>query len=580
MKQLYDDYEPETPEIARTTKKPKPAIVLPIPPPRQILPPLSAFPSGDSNSMPPSHPTMVLPPGAPSGIWGNPKLATTLEPTQRTTTTQLPPTTSIIIQPMINRLVTKGDIKSKEMTLQQLMESNSKNGIPLDESSIVLPENLSPQLIAEIMAEPDDESEEDYEDAEAATTEKIAWEKSSTRKILKTPDSDAIRKKATTTQNPNFFKINENDADDEVQRQIQRMQVSETSRTTSSITTTTTTAPSTPLTTVTEPETTSATQIVTTAQTSTVPITSSEEIIVTAATQQLETSTEQQQQQVEAAGKASEFSMSDSDFGRRFTTNDEFGSEEEKNKSNEQMNVKPELHIKHDFGNNIQRVDFDSNIGIVLPVLPTQPPTSGVVITEEIPAMQPTAPAKLFKVVQPSVPMTAPRLPFGFSPKSSEVEKVYDSKSVQPQKQVIAATEQQESAEIVEVIQTTTTRKPRKPKLKKHKLGKNKRRKLSRRLKMLNNKIKVSEIALLPTELAFKLPESEGRKVLPLTTIATISERKVNRTLEKIDKLLERIETEGVRSNTVRKIFVFFKRFLVLARNESKSATLRRNARN
>ena len=49
--------------------------------------------------------------------------------------------------------------------------------------------------------------------------------------------------------------------------------------------------------------------------------------------------------------------------------------------------------------------------------------------------------------------MTAPRLPFGFSPKSSEVEKVHDSKSVQPQKQVIAATEQQESAEMVEVIQ-------------------------------------------------------------------------------------------------------------------------------
>ncbi|PAV66207.1 hypothetical protein WR25_11755 isoform C [Diploscapter pachys] len=402
------------------------------------------------------------------------------------------------------------------------------------------------------MAEPDDESEEDYEDAEAATTEKIAWEKSSTRKILKTPDSDAIRKKATTTQNPNFFKISENDADDEVQRQIQRMQVPETSRTTSSITTTTTTttAPSTPLTTVTEPETTSTTQIVTTAQTSTVPITSSEEIVVTAATQQLETSTEQQQQQVEAAGKASEFSISDSDFERRFTTNDDFGSEEEKNKSNEQMNVKPELHIKHDFGNNIQRIDFDSNTGIVLPILPTQPPTSGIVITEEISAMQPTAPAKLFKVVQPSVPMTAPRLPFGFSPKSPEVEKVYDSKSVQPQKQVIAATEQQESAEIVEAIQTTTTRKPRKPKLKKHKLGKNKRRKLSRRLKMLNNKIKVSEIALLPTELAFNLPESEGRKVLPLTTIATISERKVNRTLEKIDRLLEKIETEGVHSNT------------------------------
>lgn len=216
------------------------------------------------------------------------------------------------------------------------------------------------------MAEPDDESEEDYEDAEAATTEKIAWEKSGTRKILKTPDSDAIRKKATTTQNPNFFKISESDADDEIQRQIQRMQAPETSRTTSSVTTTTTTtttAPSTPLTTVTEPETTSTTQTVTTAQTSTVPTTSPEEIVVTAATQQLEISTEQQQQQqVEAANKASEFSMSDSEFERRFTTNGEFGSEEEKNKSNEQMNVKPELHIKHDFGNNIQRVDFDVSL--------------------------------------------------------------------------------------------------------------------------------------------------------------------------------------------------------------------------
>ena len=48
-------------------------------------------------------------------------------------------------------------------------------------------------------------------------------------------------------------------------------------------------------------------------------------------------------------------------------------------------------------------------------------------------------------MVQPSVPMTAPRLPFGFSPKS-----------VQPQKQVIAATEQQESAEIVEAIQVSS----------------------------------------------------------------------------------------------------------------------------
>lgn len=84
---------------------------------------------------------MILPPGAPSGLiqlvseflpkclssgmWGNPKLAVKFEPTQGTTTTQLPLTTSVIIQPMINRLVTKGDIKSNEMTLQQLMESNS-----------------------------------------------------------------------------------------------------------------------------------------------------------------------------------------------------------------------------------------------------------------------------------------------------------------------------------------------------------------------------------------------------------------------------------------------------------------------